>query len=219
MAAPTFTAAGTYLAGASAASAAIAVPAGTAADLIVLVHLYKENAATVTPPAGFSECTNSPISTSPTVTSQHVFWKRLTGADAGTYTFSWTGSTWREGVATLYSGASTTGTPVEVNNAAQNSASGTATPAVSGSTGGVDRLLILGWTNINAGIPAPPTSFTLRAGGTGSAGSAVMTKAQAAAGATGSLAGSWDNSGQQTAFLTALLPPGAPLAGSFMPFF
>lgn len=208
MVAPLYEAAGTYLAGGSAASADIVVPAGTAAGKIVLVHLYKENTAAVTPPAGFTECTNSPISTVSSVNSQHIFWKRLTAADAGTYSFSWTGAVWRDGVATLYSGCATTGTPVEINNAAQLSTAGTPTPTVSGTTLGPDRLLVFSGGNINAGILTAPAGFTKRAGGGGSNGLGVCVPAtgQAAAGATGSIAGSWDNSGTQTAFLTALIP-------------
>ncbi len=211
MAAPVFGTAGTYLGGASSASAAVAVPASVAADDIILVHLYKENTAAITPPAGFTQVTNSPIATTTSVSQQSVWWKRATGGDTGTYTFSWTGSAWTEGVATRYTGCVTSGDPTEVNNfATSGSTAVLASPAVSGTTADVDRLLVWGATNFNGGgqITAP-TGFTGRDGHTtgptpGAIGCA--TKTQAAAGATGSVTSNWNISDVCTASLVALLP-------------
>lgn len=207
MAAPTPVSVGTYLAAASATTAAVAVPAGAQANDVVLAHLWKVSAAAVTPPAGFTECTNSPISTVTNgVHSQHVFWKRLTGSDSGTYSFSWTGSTTREGVACLYRGCVTTGDPTEINNAAQDSSSTAPTPAVSGTTGGADRLLTIGFTKFNTGTLTPPTGFTLNSTSTGTERVVTATMVKASAGATGSLSGSWSTASRQTAFLIALVP-------------
>lgn len=214
MAAPSFVSAGTFLVGASAATAAVAVPAGAGTGHIVLVHLYREATTTVTAPGGFTQVTNSPIATTANIHQQSVWWKRLTGGDAGTYSFSWTGSTYREAVATLYSGCVDTGDPTEINNFVQISdTADTVSPPVSGTTTGADRMLVwcsthfAGTSTVSAGTP---TGYTARAGAyvalAGGATTAVATNPQAAAGATGSVSGTWSTSNRQTASLVALIP-------------
>lgn len=211
MPAPQFVSAGTYLTGGNGTSAAVAVPSGTAAGMVCLVHLYKENTATVTPPAGFTEVTNSPVATTTDVSQQRVFWKRLTAADAGTYSFTWSGNTWREAVATLWSGCKSSGDPTEIwNTATSGSTAVTASPSVSGTTNGDDRTLVWASTNFNGGgTVSAPSTFTGRDGRTtsGTPGTqAVASKEQAAAGSTGSITSSWNVSAVQTAFLIALIP-------------
>lgn len=209
MAAPAFGAAGTYLTGGSGTSAAIAVPSGVTADQVILAMLYIESTAAVTPPAGFTEAGASPISaTGPGAHTLRVFWKRASGSDSGTYSFTWTGSAYREGSAQRYTGCITSGNPLDTGagapNSAQRSSDATTTPAVSLTTQGADRLLVWAGTNFTGGAWTPPTSFTERADA--GADLSVATLAQAAAGATGSVIGTCASSGYEVAWLGALLP-------------
>jgi len=89
---------------------AIPVPAGVDNKDIVVVGVYKENTAAITPPAGFtlkaSDTTNAT-----TQGALWVYWKRLTGADTGSYDFTWTGSSYAGGHAVAGRGAVETGDP------------------------------------------------------------------------------------------------------------
>lgn len=209
MAAPAFGAAGTYLTGGSGTSAAIAVPTGVTPADIVLAMLYIESTAAVTPPAGFTECTGSPISaTSLGAHTLRVFWKRASGSDSGTYSFTWTGSAYREASAQRYTGCVASGDPFDTGsgapNSAQRSSDATATPAVTLTTQDVDRLLVFSGTNFTGGAWTPPTSFTERADNSADLTVASLTKA--AAGTTGSVTGTCASSGYSTAWMGALLP-------------
>jgi hypothetical protein len=206
MALPVYQSVGTYLSGAGATSAALAVPSGVATDDILIAQVYKESSAAITKPSGFSECTNSPITSGAGASAhwQHLFWKRATAGDTGTYSFTWTGSTWREGQCIRINGAVASGDPTEINNAAGRNSNATTTPAVSGTTGGADRLLVWGATNFSAGAWTAPASFTIR-GDTSSA-AVLATLGQAGSGSTGSLTGSSVSSDYETAFLIAILP-------------
>jgi hypothetical protein len=85
----TFGALGTALTGATRTNSVIPVPSGVIAGQVVLVHLYIESTTTVTPPSGFTEIAFAPaVFTTGTVQGQRVYWKRATGADSGTYTFT-----------------------------------------------------------------------------------------------------------------------------------
>lgn len=210
MAAPTFDAAGTFLTGASSTTGAIAVPAGAAAGKVALLHLYKENTDTVTWPSGFTECTSSPVVvTGGNAHNQHIAWKRLTGADSGTYSASWTNSAWREAVATLFTGCVAAGTPLEVLGFAVDGTAQTSTPVVSGTTSGVDRLLVWSGTNWGEGAWTAPAGWTKRSGEPAAATLANASLAQAVAGATGSVSGSCTTAAATSAFLLGLIPPDA----------
>lgn len=207
MAAPAYGSAGTYLTSASGQTTAnVAVPSSVAADDIIIVFLYKENGNTVTMPSGFTE-----VGTAPNTGDQwhHAFWKRATGADSGTYNFSWTGSVWRAATATRYTGCVTSGTPYDTGTGAPDTASrassGTTTPAVSLTTEGADRLLVWSASTFNPGAWTPPSGFTERVDASDML--TVATKAQATAGATGSVTGTCATSDWQTAWLIALQPP------------
>ena len=199
--------AGTTLAGASDTTAPIAVPAGVTSGQIILVDLYLEASRTVTPPSGFTEIgTVAATST----TWHHRFWKRATGSDAGTYSFSWTGATYRRGAAVRYPGCVATGTPYDTGAgapvSAARSSAGTVTPGVSLTTQGVDRLLVWSGTSFSFGSWTQPT-----AGGTWTEryDSNEITgaeKSQAVAGATGTVTGTSSASDSQTAWLLALIP-------------
>lgn len=207
MAAPTFDAAGAFLVGAGSTTGAVAVPAGTASGKVALIHLYIENTDTVTWPSGFFECTSSPVVvTGAKAHNHHIAWKRLTAADSGTYAMSWATSAYREAVATLYSGCATTGTPLEVLGAALNAADSTTTAAVSGTTGGPDRLLVWSGTNWNEGAWTAPATYTKRSGEPASAALACATLAQTTQGATGSVTGTCSVASSSAGFLLGLFP-------------
>lgn len=210
MAAPAFGTAGTYLVAGDVTSAAVPVPASVASGDIILVGIYKESTVTIIPPAGFTQVTNSPVATTGSVSQLSVWWKRASAADTGTYTFSWTPSTYCEATSIRVTGGLSSGTPTEVNNFAQVSTATTASPAVSGTTADVDRLLVWFGTNFDGGGQVTaPSGFTGRDGRTSGATPgtiAVATKTQSAAGATGSVTGTWNVSSVLNAGLVAILP-------------
>lgn len=88
----------------------------------------------------------------------HIFWKRLTGADSGTYTWSWTAGSndWSHAHVFCFSGVASTGNPIEDVNAW----SGTA-----GSFGSTSLTTVtipgLVWSSYNDsnGTHTPPTGF------------------------------------------------------------
>lgn len=133
----------------------VPVPASAAANHIALVHLeqWEVGNPTVTPPSGFTALT-------PVVSGSQkskVFWKRLTGADSGNYTFSWTGSQWTLGHCVLLSGAVTTGDPVEAVNTA--TATSTSIPSTTVSTT-TEAFLAHFVANENSATGTPPTNYT-----------------------------------------------------------
>jgi hypothetical protein len=207
MAQPAFESAGTYLSG-SDTSAAVAVPAGVASGKIVVVTIFlNSGTAAITPAAGFAAAQNSPsaIPSGGGNHALHVFWKRATGADTGTYTFTWTGTIVREAIATLYNNCVATGTPFDSpTNAAQDTASGTVTPAVSISTAGPDRLLIWGGTNWAGGTWTAPTGFTKRAQD-GDGNFTICDRGFPTQGSSGSVTGTCTGSDKRTAWLGALI--------------
>src|SRR3954465_4447787 len=207
MAAPEFAAVGPFLAGATDTFGNVAVPATTASGKVVLIHLYIEATDTITWASGFTECANSPVVvTGAKAHNHHVAWKRLTAADSGTYALSWTSSVYREAVATLYSGCATPGTPLEVLGFAANATDTTATAAVSGTTGGPDRLLVWGGTNWNEGAWTAPSGYTKRSGEPTAAACACATLAQTTQGATGSITGTCSVASSSSGFLLGLFP-------------
>lgn len=206
--------AGTALAGTSATTAPIAVPAGVTSGQIILVDLYLEASRTVTPPDGTWTEVGTRAAT--TTTWHHRFWKRATANDSGTYTFTWTTATYRRGCAVRYPGCVATGTPYDTGAgapvSAARSSAGTVTPGVSLTTQGVDRLLVWSGTSFSSGSWTPPT-----AGGTwterydsNEIGGAE--KSQAVAGATGTVTGTHSASDNQTAWLLALIPADVAVA-------
>lgn len=198
---PAFAAAGSYLSG-DAASAAVPVPAGVAANDIILVHLYLESSATVTAPTGFTELTPAANVTAPYY--HRVFWRRAAGAVTGSFGFTWTGTVYREAVATSYRGAVTSGSPVDAQATGARSSAGTTTPGVSVTTTGVDRLLVWCGGDANGGTWTVPAGWRPRV--TGAHNMAVASMALSATGGSGTITGVSTVSDQQTAWLVALIP-------------
>jgi hypothetical protein len=208
MAAPAFGTSGTYgqtSGGNPATSIGLAVPASVAADDIIVAMIFLDGATaqTITAPTGFTEATDSPAQA-----ANHggrVFWKRATGADSGTYTFSWGTSQYAEGQAHRFTGAITTGDPFDVTVSAVDNAFVSTSPAVSDTTTVADTLLLHVATNWSGGTWTAPSGFTKRMQG-GFNVATLSDKAQAASGATGSVTATCSGTDRMTAWLGALKP-------------
>lgn len=148
------------LAGASGTSAAVPVPTGAASGDIAVVGLYMESTATVTPPSGFTS--KADLRTSASARGGLVvYWKRLTAADSGTYSFTWTGSTWRGAVCGLWSGRIASGDPFDGTVGTAESTSGVTTLNVSTSPASANGDAVGMWTNFNGGASwTAPTNYT-----------------------------------------------------------
>ena len=203
MVSPAFGAAGTYLSGTVSTSANIAVPAGTAANEVVLAFIYLESSGSITPPAGFSLVDRA-------TTSNHdlaVYWKRCTGTDAGTYNFT-IPSTYREASAVRFTGCITSGNPYDVvGKASATSSPGGVTTAVSNTTTVADTLQVFAGTNFNGSPWTPPTGYTERVDASGDL--TVATLAQASIGGSGSITATCAvQNAANCVMLIALKPPG-----------
>lgn len=152
----------TSIAPGSGTSAAPAVPTGAAVGDVAVVGLYMESAAAVTPPAGFTQ--KADLQTSATARGRLVvFWKRLTAADTGTYTFTWTGATWRGAVCGLWSGRIATGDPFDGTVGTAESTTSVSTLNVSTSPSASNGDAVGMWTNFNGGATwTAPASYTER---------------------------------------------------------
>lgn len=193
------------LSGASTTSGAIAVPAGAANLDIAVVGFYLESTAAITPPAGFTQ--KVALTTS---AGSHggltVFWKRLTGADSGTYSFSWTGAAWREAVCGLWSGRATTGDPFDGTVGTAESASTTTTLNVSTSPTLANGDALGMWTNFSTSTSwTPPTNYTERQDGPAIT---LDTRDAVAAGSTGNVSATAVTTDWIKAFLGVLAPSG-----------
>lgn len=199
------------LAAGSAANAAVPVPSGGANLTIAAVGLYMESAAVITGiPSGFT----NKVSLQTSATSRgrlDVFWKRLTGVDSGTYTFSWTGSTFRAAACGLWSGRKTSGDPFDNFVLGTGSAESTTTVAslnVSASPVAAGGDAVAFGTNFNGGgqFNPAPTNYTERQD------LAVLgmdTRDNIAAGATGNVTVAHTVTDFMKAFLGVLAPAGA----------
>ena len=166
MAAPVWQSKGAdYNPGGTGTSATPTLPASLAAGDIVVVFLYKENFAAVTPPAGYTEITGG--GSPPQTTGQEVrsYWYRCVGGETGTVTFSWTGAVFRLASAHRFTGCVASGSPVGEIVAAFNNSISTTTPSVATAGTGGDECLVWCASNFNGGATfgAAAPSFTERA--------------------------------------------------------
>jgi hypothetical protein len=214
VAAPVFQSAGTYAqtaGGNPATSIVVSAPASVANNDIVELHLYVgDTTVTVTPPSGFTESPSSPVVIAANQ-SQRTYWKRSTGSEPGTYTTTFSASTFAEGVAIRVSGCITSGVPYDVTTSATDTLNSTVTPVVSVTTTGADRLLTHKGTNWAGGTWTAGSGFTAQAQG-GFGLFMVQTATQATAGSSGSVTSTCTGSDKRTAWLGALLP--IPVAAS-----
>lgn len=91
-----------------------AVPAGVQARDVVVVFLSRWDPAVnpaVTMPSGFTRLAFQALS-GDGASKIDVFWKRLTSADTGNYTFSWSGSMWSSAEAIAFTGVKASGDPI-----------------------------------------------------------------------------------------------------------
>lgn len=139
-------------------SRAPAVPAGAQADDVAIVFLdLWQTATTITPPAGFTLLTGFPT-TGGSGVRNYVYWKRLTGADTGTYSFTWGASNWTTASCIMLRGVKLTGDPIGSNyNTAYNTS--TTFPSVTVAPSYTPALVWHGY-NDSAGTHTPPTGYT-----------------------------------------------------------
>lgn len=221
MPSPTYGAAGTYSTGGGGGSnIALVVPTGTAANSIILAYIYVEDDTAITGvPTGFTQKAFAENNTASNAHRLYVYWKRATGADSGSYTFTFAAAvSWRSGVAVRIEGAITTGDPFDTGTGAVQTAAtttnATAAPAVSLTTTAADTLLVYSASNFNGGATyTPPTSFTENLD---TEEITIATLAKGAAGATGSLSATASASGAQCSVLGAILSV-APGGASALP--
>lgn len=209
MAAPTYGSIGDYLTGASAASAVVDAPASIATGDIILVFLYKENAAAVTPASGFTLIGTAANTASASQDQwSYAFWKRATGSEPSTYTFSWTGSTWRAAVAVRVVDSAPSGSPIDDSDFTVDAASDTTTPTASVTTTGPDRLIVWCGSAWDDGTWTvnQPTGYTSRLTTPANRLLSVGTATQATAGVVNAGTATTSGSVTHNAILLALLP-------------
>jgi hypothetical protein len=150
-----------YAPGTNGTSWVVPVPPGAQSGDIVTVGGYKENTAAVTPPDG-TWTQKAALTTSATARGAlHVFWKRLTAADTGSYTFTWSGNTFRAAAAECNSGRIATGDPFDGTVGTAESTTGVTTLNVSTSPTGANGDAVGFWTNFNGGSGfTAPTNYT-----------------------------------------------------------
>lgn len=213
MSAPAFGTIGTLLA-TTTGTPAFAVPASVASGDIIVVYAFIDNAATTISalPTGFAQCTASPRTVNSGGTESHVLmaaWKRATGADTGTYSFTLSGSTFVYGQATRYTGAVSSGNPWDTAVSADGSTTfSTSCPNVLLTTLGPDRLITYCGTNWNGdgGSWSAPTGYSQRSSGvSGTTDCEISDVVQATAGGTGNVHATDTASGAVGSWLGALI--------------
>lgn len=139
----------------------VAVPAGAASGDVALVALGRWDAGgnnpTVTAPAGFTR--KIQINSDDTLAKLEVWWKRLTGADSGTYSFSWpTTSQYATCEAALFTGCVATGDPI--SNTGSSSGQSATFASISATLNDTAGGLFWCCYNDYGGLHTPPTNFT-----------------------------------------------------------
>jgi hypothetical protein len=204
---------------ASHSSTVLTAPSGLADNDILLAFIAVGSGGTpgiATPPAGFQELRiYSWVSHTGFTVNLQVFWKRA-ASESGSYTF--THATFNtQGVLLAYSGAATTGNPIDIN-VSFGKGVGTTSTALSITTTVDNTLLVVAGQNWDIDGASPPTGFTERFDN-------LLTifdgAAQTTAGATGdktfSPNGSIGSNAWQ-AWMLAIKPDGAPDTPSFRSF-
>lgn len=195
MSAPTYGTLGTLFSG-STSTPAFAVPAGVAAGDVIVVAFYAGGGTTTitSMAAGFAYAENSPRSVNSGGTGQHslhVAWKRATGNDTGTYSFTLSGSVFVYGNAHRVPGCVASGNPWDTPTGAADGGNSilTTAPPVSITTGGPDRLIFYTASDESGdgGTWSPPAGLTQQQGGANTTNCEVATVVQAVQGGTGSL--------------------------------
>ncbi|HMI08858.1 MAG TPA: hypothetical protein VK497_00470 [Candidatus Saccharimonadales bacterium] len=141
----------------NASSRSPTVPSGASAGDVVVAVLtrWESTNPAITAPSGFTSAGSQVIIGDAKV---NVFWKRLTGADVGNYTFSWSGSMWSHAHCFCLTGVKSTGNPIGSNFASWTGTAGTF-GSVQLTTSFAPGLVWSGY-NDSGGTHTPPTSFT-----------------------------------------------------------
>jgi hypothetical protein len=134
-----------------------AVPAGASIDdvIVAVVSRWESINPAVTLPSGFAAVGSQITTGNPKI---NIYWKRLTAADVGTYTFSWTGSMWAHIHCFCLTGVKLTGDPIGSNIASWTGTAGTYGSAQL--TTAFAPGLVWSAYNDSAGTHTPPTNFT-----------------------------------------------------------
>lgn len=188
------------------------VPSGAAAGDVVTVVLSRwTNTAAITAPSGFFDW-GITYNSGDGQANVHILWKRLTGADAGNYVFSWTAGSndWSHAHGFCMTGVISTGTPIEaVNNWAGTAGTFGSTSVTTASIPG----LIWSTYNDSSGTHSPPTSGSWTEVIDFDSGSGAYLL-PAASGTQTASGGSVTSSSPAAAVLIALTPE--PAGGSFI---
>ena len=197
-------------------SGTVPVPASAATDDIAIVALNIDGTGhgtiTVT---DFTQLDSTITVATPDGHTQAIFYKRLTAADSGNYAFSWTNSNDWIAECALFSGRNTTNPPV-ASTGATNSSSNTS-PVSVGANGVTaltdDDLIWIGGLDgsglaVSAGC-APPTDFTERQDVNDTTRAwcnlSIATRDAVAAGATGTITGTYTMDGGTAGWLAFLV--------------
>jgi hypothetical protein len=211
VAAPTLVSVGDYLSEGSGSTAVIDAPEGVQADDIVLIFQYSEHeGAAIDPtstPSGFTLISEEHTTTD--ISHTRVYWKRSTGSEPSSYTFTFANSNWRTGFAIAIRGCTTEGSPIDVVDSNSISSSVSTTPAVSLTTTGPDRLVIFHGSAYHTRDWTGPSGYTVIPT-VGVSGATILRSAwqvMSSAGSTGNVtATAQDGTDVMTAHLIALKP-------------
>lgn len=157
----------TYVAGSNSGNAtqlttgATAVPVGAAVDDIVVIWLGQwQSGATpggMTPPSGFAQ-QGGTWTSGDSAAKNSTWWKRLTAADTGSYSFSWTGSFWTTVQAQCFRGVVASGNPFD-GTAVTAAGTWGAIPTQNKSLSDPAGAMVWAVYNDTAGLHTPPTGF------------------------------------------------------------
>lgn len=203
------------LVGSNTTSAAVPVPTGAASGDIAVVAIYMESTATITTvPSGFQTPAKADLQTSATSRGRLVvYWKRLTAGDTGTYTFSWSGATWRSAACGLWSGRVASGDPFDGTvGTGESTTTVSASPAVSTTPSGSNGDAVFFATDFTGGNSwTPPTNYTERQDNDEIT---LASRDAVASGSTGSVTATLNVSGFSKAFVGVLAVAASGFTGT-----
>ncbi len=134
-----------------------AVPAGAASGDVMVAILTRWGGINpaVTAPSGFTEFGAQVVNGD---AKMNTYWKRLTGADAGTYAFSWGSDMWSHVHCFCMTGVKASGDPIDSNRSSWTGTAGTfgSTQVTTSFAPG----LVWSGYNDSGGTHTPPTNFT-----------------------------------------------------------
>lgn len=213
--APAIVSAGTWSGVANSAALSVDAPTGSGDVDLIFVYVYSTSQSATPVTSGLTGLPGNPFATSGTNFGNDLRWYVFRSLpQAGPYQFSISGGgRMRFGFAIRIANVDPDdlfdGTPVT------SSTDATTTAPVALTTTGTDRLLL--WASFNLGDSAShtvPTGFTEISGSADSSTASptnggnymLAAKLQPAAGATGNVSGTWDNTNNVGAWLAALKP-------------